>query len=159
MNSSLIVRAVIAAALIPTLSAAATLERHIIVVGANNGGGDRPRLRYAISDAERFARVMTELGGVDTENATVLREPRVGDFLRALDNLKARLELARATRILSVHPHGGVSLLLRTRRREGIAARRGPLVVRDVAAAARRHEGRTCESPCSTRAPPVRSRA
>src|SRR4249920_727884 len=40
------------------------LERYALIVGANSGSRDRPQLKYAISDAERFARVLVELGGV-----------------------------------------------------------------------------------------------
>ena len=44
--------------------AAATLQRFTLIVGANSGGAGRPQLQYAVSDAERFARVLVELGGV-----------------------------------------------------------------------------------------------
>jgi len=84
------------AALVPASAAAGPLQRYALVVGANNGGGDRPRLHYAIADAERFARVMTELGGVDPVNELVLREPKVGDLLAALDHLNARIAARRA---------------------------------------------------------------
>ena len=39
-------------------SAAVPVQRFVLVVGANLGGGDRVNCSYAISDAERFARVM-----------------------------------------------------------------------------------------------------
>lgn len=74
-----------------TGAAAQPLQRFALVVGANDGGPDRPRLRYAVSDAERFAAVMGELGGVDERNEVVLRDPRVGELLSALDQLRARL--------------------------------------------------------------------
>ena len=58
-----------ASALVPTsASGAGPLQRYALVVGANAGGGDRPTLQYAISDAERFARVMVDLGGVAPAN-------------------------------------------------------------------------------------------
>jgi Caspase domain len=77
--------------LIPALAAAGPLSRYTLVVGANNGGADRPRLQYAVSDAERFARVMVELGGVAQENEILLREPTVGELLDSLDLLSARI--------------------------------------------------------------------
>ena len=52
---------------------AAPLRRFLLVIGANDGGGNRPNLQYAISDAERFARVMVELGGAPQANAVVPR--------------------------------------------------------------------------------------
>jgi len=77
---------------------AQTVERYALVVGANSGGADRPRLLYAVADAERFAGVMGELGGVSEANETVLRDPKVGDLLGALDRLRTRLVAARGSR-------------------------------------------------------------
>jgi hypothetical protein len=75
--------------------AAVPLQRFLLVVGANAGGGDRAKLQYAISDAERFARVMVELGGVLPANEVVLKQPRVKDLIDALDTLNARVTSAR----------------------------------------------------------------
>lgn len=74
---------------------APTLQRFALVVGANFGGGDRPKLQYAVSDAERFGRVMTELGGVAAANEIVLRQPKLRDFLDGLDALSGRVAAAR----------------------------------------------------------------
>ena len=63
----------------------ATIERFLLVIGANAGGGDRAKLQYAVSDAERFARVMMELGGVPRTNEVLLRQPKVKDLMDALD--------------------------------------------------------------------------
>src|SRR5215471_9082413 len=71
------------------------LQRFLLVVGANAGGGDRPKLQYAISDAERFARVMVELGGVLPANEVVLKQPRVKELIDALDALNTRVTNAR----------------------------------------------------------------
>ena len=48
----------------PDAAAAAPVQRFTLVIGANSGGADRPLLQYAVSDAERFARVLVDLGGV-----------------------------------------------------------------------------------------------
>ncbi len=71
------------------------IERFVLVAGANFGGSDRPELRYAVSDAERFATVMTDLGGVSPSNAIVLREPKLREFVEALDELSGRVATAR----------------------------------------------------------------
>jgi len=71
------------------------IERFVLVAGANDGGSDRPELRYAVSDAERFAGVMTDLGGVSPSNAIVLREPKLRELVEALDQLTARVAAAR----------------------------------------------------------------
>jgi uncharacterized caspase-like protein len=78
-------------------AAAATVHRFTLVIGANAGGTERPQLRYAISDAERFARVLVELGGVSRANEILLKQPRVQDVIVALDQLQARVIEARRT--------------------------------------------------------------
>ncbi len=75
--------------------AAATVQRFTLVIGANFGGAERPRLQYAVSDAERFARVLIELGGVAPENEIILRQPKLKELLDALDQLSARVTEAR----------------------------------------------------------------
>lgn len=71
------------------------VQRFTLIVGANLGGADRPRLQYAISDAERVARVMVELGGVDPANEIVLKQPRLAEMVDALDRLARRITEAR----------------------------------------------------------------
>ena len=44
-----------------------------------------------ITDAERFARVMVELGGVSAANQIVLKEPKLRELLDALDTLSLRV--------------------------------------------------------------------
>jgi len=83
-------------ALVPDAAwSAEPLERHILVVGANAGGRDRPQLKYAISDAERFARVLVELGGVTPGNETILKQPKLRDLTDALDALTRRVTAGR----------------------------------------------------------------
>jgi uncharacterized caspase-like protein len=77
------------------LGAASTLgadvvRRYALVAGANQGGGDRPTLRYAVSDAARFAAVLQELGGVDEGDTLLLEQPTVGELENALDTLRRR---------------------------------------------------------------------
>jgi uncharacterized caspase-like protein len=73
------------------IAGAATVERFTLVIGANEAGPDRPQLRYAVTDAERFARVLVELGGVSRENEIVLRQPKLRELVAALDLLQARV--------------------------------------------------------------------
>jgi hypothetical protein len=94
----------VTAALIPALillpsaaQAAGPLQRYALVVGANSGGAGRPTLRYAISDAERFARVLIEIGGVAPGNEIVLRQPRLGELVAAIDRLTERIASERKT--------------------------------------------------------------
>jgi hypothetical protein len=81
----------------PVTYADARVQRFTLVVGANYGGAERPRLQYAVSDAERFARVLVELGGVSRANEIVLRQPKLADLIDALDRLALRVADARRT--------------------------------------------------------------
>ena len=121
-------------------SAGAALERFALVVGANHGGTDRTDLRYAVADAERFARVLAELGGVRPESAILLKQPKVGELESALEELRVRMSEARSD--AAPRPHRAARLLLRPRGREGAAARRGPLLVPQPARPARPAAGR-----------------
>jgi len=84
-------------------SGAGALHRYALVLGANFGGADRPRLQYAIADAERFARVLVELGGVRPGDEVVLREPKLRDLTDALDALTRQMTEARR----GLDPAGG----------------------------------------------------
>ena len=70
-------------------AAQSRVQRFTLIIGANLGGADRPRLQYAISDAERVARVMVELGGVDPANEIVLKQPRLSEMVEALGRCSA----------------------------------------------------------------------
>ena len=72
-------------------STATRLQRYTLIVGANFGGADRPVLKYGVSDAERFARVMVDLGGVSPEHNTILKQPKLRDLLDGLDLLTRRV--------------------------------------------------------------------
>jgi hypothetical protein len=67
------------------------LQRYTLIVGANFGGADRPVLKYGVSDAERFSRVMADLGGVSPEHNTILKQPKLRDLLDGLDQLTRRV--------------------------------------------------------------------
>ena len=63
------------------------LRRYVLAAGANSGGADRVQLRYAVSDAERFANVMVRMGGVDAADRTLLSEPDLTTFRDAMELL------------------------------------------------------------------------
>ncbi len=69
---------------------AAGVRRYALVAGANQGSHDRPTLRYAVSDAKRFAAVLQELGGVDERDTILLEQPTVGSLESALETLRRR---------------------------------------------------------------------
>ena len=58
--------------------------RHALVVGADDGGGQLPKLHYAERDAEKMAGVLVELGSFDEEMVTVLYAPTTAELREAL---------------------------------------------------------------------------
>jgi Tol biopolymer transport system component len=60
------------------------VRRFALVVGANRGAADRVPLRYAVADAERFAEVVTTMGGVQGADQIVLRDPSRQELVDAL---------------------------------------------------------------------------
>ena len=67
------------------------VRRFALVVGANHGGTDRVTLRYAGTDAENFARVLQDLGGVDRSDVVLLRDPDRAAFDRSFDVMRERI--------------------------------------------------------------------
>src|SRR5262245_29693723 len=72
----------------------ADTRRFALVAGSNRGAGRAP-LRYAVTDAERFAAIVTEMGGVKPADCIVLREPTRQAFLDALRAARASAGAAR----------------------------------------------------------------
>ncbi len=64
--------------------ASAAVLRHALVVGANVGGSGLEPLRYAETDAQRFADLLVELGGFDPVYVTVLYAPSEAELKAAL---------------------------------------------------------------------------
>jgi uncharacterized caspase-like protein len=80
-------------ALVPRTTHASELRRYLLAVGANSGGSDREALKYAVSDAERFADIMVRMGGVDPVNRIIVREPDRVAVEDALADLARRVSL------------------------------------------------------------------
>ena len=79
----------------PAVVAKAT-RRVALVVGINDGGPERVKLRYAGSDARSLARVLGDLGGVDAADRVVLLEPTPEDLQTGFATISARVQAARA---------------------------------------------------------------
>ncbi len=71
------------------------IKRYAVVLGANDGGKGRVRLRYAVSDARAMSKVLEELGGVLSEDNLLLLDPDVKTFYSEMGKLQARMEKAR----------------------------------------------------------------
>lgn len=70
---------------------AAATRRVALLVGANDGGADRVRLRYAIDDARALGKVLGELGGIAPADLRALPEPTRDDLVAALKGEARRL--------------------------------------------------------------------
>ncbi len=60
------------------------IKRYAIIAGANYGGPNRVRLKYAVSDAQAFKNVMIELGGCSDDDTLLLINPDKRNFYSAL---------------------------------------------------------------------------
>lgn len=64
------------------------VRRFGLFVGANDGGLERVRLRYAVSDAERIKDVMNRVGGIDNRDARLLADPEIDDIRFGAEEIK-----------------------------------------------------------------------
>lgn len=71
-------------------------RRLALIVGSNRGAADRVPLRYAVTDADRFADLVTRMGGVQPADKVVLRDPGRRGLMEALEATAARAVQARA---------------------------------------------------------------
>ncbi|HEX5745163.1 MAG TPA: caspase family protein [Archangium sp.] len=82
---------------VPALAEPGPVRRLALLVGVNDGGPERVRLRYAVSDARSFDKVLGELGGVAAADRRVLVDVGRAGLLEALGELRARTEAARGS--------------------------------------------------------------
>ncbi|MBU1077809.1 MAG: caspase family protein, partial [Spirochaetes bacterium] len=68
-----------------------SLRRLAILVGANYGGPDRKKLRYAVSDAKAIAKVFQEMGGIYSSDEVLLEEPDKDELVREIKKLKEKV--------------------------------------------------------------------
>lgn len=70
------------------------IRRFALVIGANNGGPRRVKLRYAVSDAKSVLKVLEELGGVSPDDSRLLVQPTRESLLWELERLRDRIRRA-----------------------------------------------------------------
>jgi hypothetical protein len=70
-------------------------RRFAIIAGNDRGGGDTRPLLYAKDDARKVWEILTRLGSVRAEDATLLLDGDAGRFYGALGELERRAEEAR----------------------------------------------------------------
>jgi hypothetical protein len=75
------------------------LRRFALVIGANDGGAERVKLRYATTDAQAVARVVRELGGVAPGDLDVLLDPASHALDAGFTVMQRKLAAARQARV------------------------------------------------------------
>lgn len=73
-------------------SDALAVERFALYIAANDGGANREQLRYAVSDAQRLAQTLEEVGGVENRNSVILTDPGRRQIHEAFDLFTRKIE-------------------------------------------------------------------
>lgn len=66
-------------------------RRYSLIVGANNGGAGRVKLKYAVSDAKSLQNVLRRMGGVDGSDDIILVEPDRRGLFNAINRLHGKI--------------------------------------------------------------------
>lgn len=74
----------------------ARINRYVVAISANDGGNNRPMLRYAESDARSFANVLKEMGGTQPQNVTLVKQPSVESLQREFNNLDSKISKVKS---------------------------------------------------------------
>jgi hypothetical protein len=98
MQLHLVAMLVAMAVLVPSAAHAgndARLRRFAMIIGANDGGADRVKLRYAGTDAQAVAGVVRQIGGVQVGDVELVLDPTRGELDASFRRLAARMRAAR----------------------------------------------------------------
>lgn len=79
--------------------AAQSVRRYALLVGANDGGTARVKLRYAARDARAVGAVLAELGGIASSDQLLVVDPSPQTFDAAITRLGARIKREGAGRV------------------------------------------------------------
>ncbi|RKH38776.1 caspase family protein [Corallococcus llansteffanensis] len=81
----------------PARAEAVAVRRLALLVGVNDGGRERVRLRYADTDARAFSQVLSELGGVLPQDRVLLTDVDRAGVLAGFERMRKLAEGARAS--------------------------------------------------------------
>lgn len=86
----------LASSAVPSLLAGPVdVRRFAMVVGSNDGGKQREKLRYAVSDARSVLGVFQELGAVAEEDGRLLSDPSAHGFYTEMEKFRDTVRQAR----------------------------------------------------------------
>jgi len=88
-----------------------TINRYAFIVGANNGGSDRIKLKYAVSDAGSVMKIFNKMGGIKHSNTKIMIEPDRKSFLTGINRMykKINREKSSSSRIEVLFYYSGHS--------------------------------------------------
>ena len=95
MKALVISAAALLLSVVALSAAPETMRRYVLAAGANSGGEERIPLRYALSDAEKFAEVMVRVGGVAADDVVLLKDPNRSGLSLAMRELARKVEAQR----------------------------------------------------------------
>ena len=82
---------------LPAHAEAVAVRRLALLVGVNDGGPERVRLRYADTDARAFSQVLSELGGVLPQDRVLLTDVDRAGVLAGFERVRKLAEGARSS--------------------------------------------------------------
>lgn len=103
---AMIAALVVASIVLRVGSALAETRRYAVVIGANEGQASDVILRFAQSDATRFARVLKSLGGFRPEDVVVLHDPNPSTIRRTVIDINRRIRAHKDKAVLTVYYSG-----------------------------------------------------
>ena len=96
----------------PTVASAGdeiAVRRFALIVGSNDGGGERAELRYAQSDAYKFSELVQDLGGVDSRDMLLLLNPDVAAVTNGFEALSTLIADEDSARVEVIFYYSGHS--------------------------------------------------
>lgn len=96
MNIMKLIISILVSALWIQIGHAEGVSRHSFIIGKNYGGVNRSVLKYAVSDAKSFHKVLKDYGGVEEVNGNLLLGPSISEIYRKLDILRNKLKSVKS---------------------------------------------------------------
>ncbi len=75
------------------------VKRFAMMVGANDGGKPREKLKYAVSDAKSVSSVFENLGGVEPNDRILLENPDRTTFFMEMGRLKEKIRKSKTNHV------------------------------------------------------------
>src|SRR4030042_6868327 len=72
-----------------------SFRRYALIVGANNAGFGRTRLRFAVSDANAMKNLLQSLGGIEPEDCISAMDPDRRNFILSMQTAYTKVKEAK----------------------------------------------------------------